>query len=86
MCYLTGVPPLLGGLYLLWSLFLLKDPSQIQTFIDTPLGLIGGVSKFQKIETSSIHRFSDTLIFYNVLWVLETQFCSLYSKMGEYIM
>lgn len=58
MCYLTGVPPLLGGLYLLWSLFLLKDPSQIQTFIDTPLGLMGGVSKFQKIETSSIHRFS----------------------------
>lgn len=61
---LAGFPPLFGGLYLLWSLFLLKDPSQIQTFIDIPLGLMGGFSKFQKMETSSIHRYSryfDTL-------------------------
>lgn len=27
-------------------------------FIGTPLGLIGGVGKFQKVETDSIHCFS----------------------------
>lgn len=48
--------PLLGGFAYLDPFFSQKmDPSLMNTFINIPLGLMGGVGKFQKEEANSIH-------------------------------